>query len=68
MEGNISRVRAETDLRTIQTNKATLSGEAMTEVTNRLVGDLGETAKIKHNVMVTAEEGANQKFQSIMNR
>lgn len=66
MEKQISRIRAETDLRYLAVATSTMDGEAATKVQKALVVENGEVFQLSRNRFEKAEEGAFDKLKSIM--
>ncbi len=66
LERNISRVRAEADIRAVRVANAAPHRESTEGLMQSLAAEIGETAEIKRNVIVRAEADAKQKFLRAM--
>lgn len=65
MEGQITRLKAENDIRQINVQQSTLTANAMSATMERLSLELGETSKIKRSWIVKPERGAKDKMKSL---
>lgn len=65
MEHQIDRIRAAEDLRQIEVNAANNTSEKRKEVVERLVKEIGETAKVRHERFVQAEPDAGKKLKAL---
>lgn len=66
LERQINRIRAESDLRQISTMSANNSADNHTQVRDRLVLELGDTAQFKRNLIVKRDPDAKAKFARVM--
>ncbi len=68
MERQISRIQAAKDLRDINVGIAVTGKEALESATERLVLELGETTKLKRELIVKGDPNRKAKFASVMGR
>lgn len=68
MERQISRIQAASDLRDINVGIAVTGKEALEHTTERLVLELGETTKVKREVIVKGDPDRKAKFARVMGR
>ena len=66
MERQISRIRAEEDLRYLAVSSSVMSGEAIQKVQQALVVEQGEVFQVAREQIVHAEEGAMSKLKALM--
>lgn len=68
MEKQIDRIRAASDLRAVNVAVAVTNKEALGETTERLVLELGETTKVKREIIVKGDPDRKAKFARVMRR
>lgn len=66
MERQITRIKAEGDLRLINVNQAHGNKEALDRASERLILELGETTQVKRQLIVKGESGRKAKFAKVM--
>lgn len=66
MEKQISRIRAESDLRSINVAQAVNTTDAFESATERLVLDLGETTQVQRAIRVKGDPDRKAKFAKVM--
>lgn len=68
MERQISRIQASKDLRDINVGIAVTGKDALKDTTERLVLELGETTKVKRELIVKGDPNRKAKFAKVMGR
>lgn len=66
MENQLGRIRAESEMRQVEVSTGINSEEGLKNLQKRLTMEIGETCKVKRDMVVAPDSDAKAKFEALM--